>query len=114
MRKKNDAEVVLACLQADRSRVMNVLRQQRLSELLEATARKGRQWLGHIANISKRRKPSAAIGEFADVFACSAGIESGGKLRRKSHLHRRQHRTPAFRNANNCAIGGKRSDQALQ
>ena len=29
-------------------------------------------------------------------------------------MHRRQHRTPAFRNTNNCAIGGKRGDQALQ
>src|SRR5437867_6741506 len=47
--KENDAKVVLASLQADRSGVMNVLRQQRLSELLETAAWKCWEWLGHVA-----------------------------------------------------------------
>src|SRR5205823_10705529 len=38
MGKENDAKIMLAGLQADRSGVMNVLRQQRLSELLETSA----------------------------------------------------------------------------
>src|SRR2546430_6871642 len=107
MRKKNDAEIVFTRLQADRSGVMNVLRKKRFTELLEAPPRKCRERLVHIAQISKRRQPSTAIRQFADVFSRPGGIELRGKLRREAPLYGRQHRTPALPHANDCPAGTK-------
>ena len=114
VRKKDHAEVVFAGLQADGSRVVNILRDQGLPELVESPARERRQRLSHFRHIGKSHKPAAAIRQFADVFSSATGVEVARKLRRETQLHRRQHRAPAFRDANHRMAGRKRRDQPFQ
>ena len=84
MRKKEHAKVVLARLQAHRSGIVDVFLGQQFPELFKASARKGRQRLGHLGKVAEGHKTSAAICQLTDVFTSTAGVKVGRESRRKT------------------------------
>src|SRR5581483_9787784 len=80
MGKEDDAEIVLAGLQADRRQVANVFVDEQFLELLKPLARKCRERLRQLGDVSKGKEPAAPVGQFGDVLSRALVLQLVEKL----------------------------------